>query len=117
VRVRLMPNKPNYLAILVTLVVPILLATNAYASSPYDSGYDHGCDDAGESPSDMYINEPGKGPNSHTDVFMNGYTDGYRACGGVGHPEATPENIPICNYNDVLRLGCELGDWVYRNSK
>ena len=33
----------------------------AGGKSPYESGYDHGCDDAGLSPSDRYINEPGKG--------------------------------------------------------
>jgi hypothetical protein len=49
-------------------------------SSPYNSGYDHGCDDAKISdPSDRYINQPEKGPSFHTDEFMNGYRDGYNA--------------------------------------
>jgi hypothetical protein len=55
---------------------------SAYGSSPYDSGYNHGCDDAGLSSSDRYINEPGKGPNFHTDEFMSGYHDGFQECGG-----------------------------------
>jgi hypothetical protein len=39
------------------LVAPILAVTNAYATSnsPYDSGYNHGCDDTGLSASDRYI--------------------------------------------------------------
>lgn len=33
----------------------------------YDSGYDHGCDDAGISNlGDRYINQPEKGPSFHT---------------------------------------------------
>jgi hypothetical protein len=33
-----------------------------YASSPYDSGYNHGCNDARISdPDDRYINQPEKG--------------------------------------------------------
>jgi hypothetical protein len=59
-------------------------ATSVYGSeqSPYDSGYDHGCDDAGLSPSDRYINEEGKGPSHHTNAFMNGYNSGYDSCSG-----------------------------------
>lgn len=38
--------------------------SNVYASgsSPYDSGRDHGCDDAGRSEFDKYINQPEKDP-------------------------------------------------------
>jgi hypothetical protein len=54
----------------------------AYAGgkSPYESGYGHGCDDADLSPSDRYINEPGKGPSYHTDEFMDGYDAGFDDC-------------------------------------
>ena len=42
---------------------------------------DHGCDDAGISdPSDRYINQPGKGPSTHTNEFMDGYYDGFYEC-------------------------------------
>ena len=52
-------------------------------SSPYDSGYDHGCDDAGISdPSDRYTNQDEKGPSYHTDAFNNGYDAGFEACSG-----------------------------------
>jgi hypothetical protein len=55
------------------------------STSPYQSGYTHGCSDARISdPSDRYINEPGKGPGFHTPAFMNGYYAGYNACSGGG---------------------------------
>src|SRR5215208_6811441 len=53
----------------------------AGSKSPYQSGYDHGCDDADISdPNDRYINQPEKGPSFHTDEFMRGYNAGYDAC-------------------------------------
>jgi hypothetical protein len=66
--------------------ITIIASNNkALGSSPYDSGYDHGCDDAKISdPSDRYINQPEKGPSFHTDEFMNGYNDGYNACSSDG---------------------------------
>lgn len=59
-----------------------ILASTIHASSgPFDSGYDHGCNDAAIlDPSDRYINQPEKGPSFHTDEFMQGYYDGYDAC-------------------------------------
>ena len=60
--------------------------SKVYASggSPYDSGYDHGCDDAGRSEPDKYINQPEKGPSFHTNAFMDGYYAGLNACSGGG---------------------------------
>ena len=55
----------------------------AYAGgkSPYESGYDHGCNDADISdPDDRYINQPERGPSSHTDEFMDGYRSGFDNC-------------------------------------
>jgi hypothetical protein len=58
-----------------------LQTVQASSNSPYDSGFDHGCDDADISdPDDRYINQPGKGPSFHTDEFMSGYDDGYDDC-------------------------------------
>ena len=49
--------------------------------SPFESGYGHGCSDADITDfSDRYINQPGKGPNFHTDEFMLGYDRGFNAC-------------------------------------
>jgi len=57
----------------------------ASESSPYESGRDHGCDDAGRSESDKYINQPEKGPSFHTQEFMNGYYAGLNDCSGGGN--------------------------------
>jgi hypothetical protein len=63
------------------IITPQLQHVSASNLSPYESGYDHGCDDAGISdPSDRYINQPEKGPSYHTNEFMRGYNDGYDAC-------------------------------------
>jgi hypothetical protein len=49
--------------------------------SPYESGYAHGCDDSRTTDfSERYINQPEKGPSSHTDEFMRGYDAGYNEC-------------------------------------
>ena len=77
----------SFLALLVGVSVGtsqtgLAIATN---NSPYDSGYDHGCDDADISdPDDRYINQPEKGPNFHTNEFMRGYHAGYNSCSGGG---------------------------------
>lgn len=67
--------------LLVLLLILQTQLTSASSISPYDSGYDHGCDDADISdPDDKYINQPGKGPGFHTKEFMRGYDEGYNAC-------------------------------------
>jgi hypothetical protein len=83
--------------LILALSLTAILDSSAFASeeSPYDSGYDHGCDDARISdPDDRYINQGGKGPNNHTNEFMNGYNDGYDSCGGGSSegPESYNEN-------------------------
>ena len=68
-------------AFLFTSLVGISTSTLSASTDPYDSGYGHSCDDANISDlSDRYINQPEKGPAFHTDVFMQGYYDGYDAC-------------------------------------
>ncbi|HZD35042.1 MAG TPA: hypothetical protein VE130_07545 [Nitrososphaeraceae archaeon] len=57
-----------------------ILRVFASEKSSYDSGYDHGCDDAGRSESDKYINQPEKGASFHTNEFMDGYYAGLNAC-------------------------------------
>lgn len=61
-----------------------ILRVYASGGSPYDSGRDHGCDDAGRSESDKYINQPEKGPSFHTQEFMNGYYAGLNECSSGG---------------------------------
>jgi hypothetical protein len=51
--------------------------------SPYESGFDHGCEDVQiDDPEDRYINEPGKGKSHHTSEFNRGYDAGFEACEG-----------------------------------
>ena len=85
------------LAILVSpvgqlLILPIQLVY-ATSISPYDSGYNHGCDDTQISePPDRYINQPEKGTSFHTDEFMNGYNDGFTIClNEIGNNEITDQ--------------------------
>ncbi len=86
------PITASYLICTITLL-SILTSIQVYASSPYDSGYDHGCDDAGISdPSDRYINQDEKGPSYHTSDFMNGYYDGYRDCFDVIYDDDDTSN-------------------------
>jgi len=68
---------------------------NVYASggSPYDTGREHGCDDAGRSESDKYINQHEKGPSFHTNEFMNGYYAGLNACSS-GESNRSDESQP-----------------------
>jgi hypothetical protein len=72
-------------AFISTVLATMTLTSMGYASSEaYDSGYNHGCDDAGISdPADRYINQPGKGPSFHTQRFMDGYNDGFDVCSGL----------------------------------
>jgi hypothetical protein len=68
----------GFLFMVSTLVFQIQ-PLEATSKSPYDSGYDLGCEDADISnPNDRYINQPERGPSFHTDEFMIGYNSGYR---------------------------------------
>ncbi|HZD36082.1 MAG TPA: hypothetical protein VE130_12830 [Nitrososphaeraceae archaeon] len=100
--------------------------TNA-STDPYNSGYDHGCNDAGISdPSDRYINQPEKGPSFHTDTFMQGYYDGYDAC-SHGTENVTSPDIETFKIDATINLdrqaileanGSNLGDaWFTVNGQ
>lgn len=74
-------------------LLPPLSSVQGSKASPYDSGYDHGCDDAGISdPSDRYINQDEKGPSYHTSEFMDGYYAGVNACSGSSSDETEYED-------------------------
>jgi hypothetical protein len=70
--------------LLLLLVLGVQIhAVNAISltKSPIESGYGHGCNDAGIIDlSDRYISQPGKGPSFHTEEFMCGYDTGYNEC-------------------------------------
>ncbi len=74
------PISVAFLICTLTLLPP-LSSVQGSKASPYDSGFDHGCDDAGISdPSDRYINQDEKGPSYHTGEFMSGYYEGFDSC-------------------------------------
>jgi hypothetical protein len=76
-------------------IAPQIQVAYASGKSPYESGYDHGCDDADEDFDDRYINQPERGPSFHTDAFMRGYNAGFNDCsGGGGQPYQPPYNPP-----------------------
>jgi hypothetical protein len=72
-------------AVFISMILAVATDSSGYASSnAYDSGYNHGCDDAGISDADdRYINQPEKGPPFHTGTFMRAYNDGFDACSGT----------------------------------
>lgn len=81
--------------------------------NPYESGYDHGCDDAGISdPSERYINQPGKGPSFHTSSFMRGYNDGFGACSDGVDDVNNAENNEV---DGNLRIIATLDMGIYGN--
>ena len=87
------------------LTQPAATTTNDTAATPNDSGYSHGCSDAKISNlSERYVNQPGKGPSSHTSSFMQGYYNGYSAC-SVSSPPAQQPSSPNSAFPDT---GCTL---------
>ena len=80
--------------ILAALIASIPSIPSAFASNnAYDSGYDHGCDDAGISdPDDRYINQPERGPSFHTGAFMDGYNAGFNSCSRSGGDNDNNDN-------------------------
>ena len=76
----------SVLLVLTALTVSQTQLAMGSGTSPYQSGYNHGCSDARISdPSDRYINQPERGPSSfHTNEFMTGYNVGFNACSGGG---------------------------------
>lgn len=82
------------------LLFSVSLSTEkVFAQSPYNSGYDHGCNDAKVSDSDnRYINQPGKGSEYHTSEFMNGYRDGFNSCSDIENNDNNNDNQrPVAN--------------------
>ena len=80
--------------ILAVMIASIASIPSAFASNDaYDSGRDHGCDDAKISdPDDRYINQPEKGPSFHTGAFMDGYHAGFDSCSGNGDDNDDNDN-------------------------
>ena len=108
---------------LLSMILAVQFNSSAYASSDaYDSGYGHGCDDAGISdPDDRYINQPEKGPSFHTGTFMRGYNDGFDACSGNnrGGSDDNGEDEPNddgSTSNSGYELTVHISDWPFGSS-
>jgi hypothetical protein len=109
-------NKSIVTAIIALAIGSSITGVHASEKSPYESGYDHGCDDADfRYPGDRYINQPGKGPSQHTDEFMNGYEDGFNACNDKGYEISTGfneldegERYGTCEENSEGNLVCDV---------
>jgi hypothetical protein len=67
--------------------------TKAKKETPYQAGYDHGCNDAKLTLPNRYISQPGKGPNFHTQEFMSGYNAGLRVCSNKPSPIGSSSSI------------------------
>jgi hypothetical protein len=80
-------------------------------SDVYNSGYDHGCNDAGIlDKAGRYINQPEARPFLNSDEFMHGYNDGFGACSGGGGN--TDNDDDDDNQNQMLppRINCDMAD-------
>jgi hypothetical protein len=85
------------------------------SSNAYESGRDHGCDDARISdPSDRYINQPGKGPSFHTGEFMDGYNAGFNQCSSSGGGNNNDNND---NSDSNRQSGYAQGKSDYQNGR
>lgn len=91
------------LALIFTIAGSLLMSNNSALalsdSARYNSGYDHGCSDAGQG-GNPYLVRKG-GAESHTAIFMTGYYDGYRDCSGtIPNPSTQTSGINwenLCN--------------------
>jgi hypothetical protein len=108
-----MPSKPIMLLMSVmvigsTLILQSMFTVYVLGSSPYDSGYDHGCSDAGLQYNNRYINEPEKGPEFHTDKFMDGYYDGFSNCSRTNVEQSPAQSQSSSdNYNPNREIELE----------
>lgn len=91
-------RKRNHLILIVVgLVVSLSMPVGTvFATSAYQSGYDHGCDDAKIPYSELnkrYIEQPEKGRGFHTDEFLAGYDKGFEACGNPDKSSLPDSNL------------------------
>ena len=102
------------ICLVILVAILIQLGQCAYAISGYDSGYNHGCNDAKiADPSQRYINQPQKGPNFHSDAFMQGYKSGFNSCAlqqsnSLPHSDSssqTPSSPTMTDQGDEASFG------------
>ena len=110
-------NMKTKLAIAAALIVVvaaslgIIQSAIAKKGTPFQAGFDHGCNDAKVTFSARYINQPGKGPGFHTQEFMSGFNSGFSSCSGKG--STVSSNIASSSSNgtssSVFKQGYEKG--------
>ncbi len=83
-------------------------------SDAYNSGYEHGCNDAGISDkASRYINQPEAGPSLNSDEFMHGYNDGFDTCSSSNdNSNMEDENNTMCEDYGY----CEDDGWIDDNT-
>ena len=106
----------NRLAITAVLIIVAatsslgtMQGTMANKGTPFQAGYDHGCNDAKVMFSARYINQPGKGPSFHTQEFMSGYNGGFSACSGKASAVASNVGSSNSTLNSLYKQGYEKG--------
>jgi hypothetical protein len=92
------------------LMTPLTVA--AKSSSPYSTGYKHGCSDASLPTSEQYINQPGKGAEFHTGMFMAGYNAGHDYCSN-NTPNSNPSPIGPSSRPDTQSLKDKFCNFVH----
>ena len=119
-------NKKSNNVVLISILIASMILTitsslSVYASSDaYDSGYGHGCDDAGISdPDDRYYNQPEKGPSFHTDAFNRGYDDGFNACSSSSSDNGggSDDRDERARSTEILSNGQDCYDAAYRDGQ
>src|SRR5919198_6670464 len=89
----------------------IIQSAIAKKGTPFQAGYDHGCNDANVTFSARYINQPGKSPSFHTQEFMSGYNRGFNMC--IDKPSSVASNVGSSSNNGtsspVFKQGYENG--------
>jgi hypothetical protein len=83
------------------------MTPSVYAETAFQSGYNHVCNDADKYVKDRYINSIENGESHHTDEFMNGYHQGFKACADPGAQDTS-------NF-DELPLGQHWGECEERS--
>ncbi len=87
----------------------IIQSTIAKKGTPFQAGYNHGCNDAKVTFPSRYINQPGKGGSFHTQEFMSGYNTGFSACNGKALPLASNVDSSNVTSSSMHRQGYEKG--------
>lgn len=89
--------------VLVSAIVVVILmigAQSAFASTPFESGFQHGVADAKLDNTNSskldYVQQPGKGLDNHTPEFANGYVKGWCSIMGPNTGKELDDTVFDC---------------------